>query len=171
VECLDQLLKLLDIAAKLAAVIISLCAFVISFVTLRRQVERDRRTIVPFLCLTYINEHDKHFEWVIENGGLGPAKIDSFRVFINGEEKTPSTDGVIFRDALNMPDMTVTEHCWFAGRDALPAGAKQTLLKIHFNKGELAKGKSLGEFGWKIQYSSFAGEPFDYEWPRITNSD
>lgn len=76
-----------NMAMTIAAVIISLCALFVSFAEVRIMREQQKASLYPYLTIGQ-SYNDAGYGLYLYNKGIGPASINSFRVFDHSQHFT-----------------------------------------------------------------------------------
>jgi len=154
--------------------IVAICALFIT--TWQTTVTRrhNRLSVKPHL-VTWVNDHkdDEWFTITVElmNNGLGPALINSFKVFYEGKEIGTNEN----RQALDVKIKSIFEeqkgvlklHFAILGKDfSFPSAQRKALLSIstpiHMGFDKIPYQEFVDKFDLEIEYRSMYGNKFTF---------
>lgn len=119
-----------------AGVVVALCALGLTIWQAHIARKHNKLSVRPHLC-TWRNSDDNKgsFQVLLMNNGLGPAFIESFDVYLDGE-LIPGNYEEPIRELLRrlFPDEKYTSHQAFVGKHhAMPANSKLEIVRFAFD--------------------------------------
>ena len=117
----------MDRYLSMAAAVGAICAVAIAVYQAALAREQQRASAWPFLYQSNSYLTGQAYTRQIENQGVGPARVRSFRVLVDGK---PAHDwNAVVRALINQPDSGLV-YSSFSRRSVIPAGATRVLLTI-----------------------------------------
>lgn len=156
-----------DVIATSAA-IIALASLYVAIRQTELARKHNRLSVRPFIAIYRKQFKGQPIEYSIENRGIGPAIVKSFRVLVNGNEISASDGNIIYEamDALEIERSHVGGHL-FGTNEVLKAGQEVVVLRFPKSGDEEAIQKDLlnklSRMKFRIQYESMYEEKFEHE--------
>lgn len=166
----------------IADTIIAGSAVALTLYTINATHRHNRLSVTP-----HLTGHDSRnatnegvtFTCDIRNSGLGPARIKSFTLFLDGKPFTTPDDNpveAIFKELLNGKAQYVLKRTWWARKNrnglSLIAGQSVSFCEVFFpalTKADEEKVNDLAKrMALRIEYESFYGEHFVFESEHLT---
>ena len=111
----------------LAAGVGALCAVAVSLYQTALAREQQRASAWPYVAQSNSYVTGRPYERLVENEGIGPARVRSFRVLV--DDRPVATWGAAVRALTDLPDSNVVYSSLGRG-SVLPPGAGRTLLQL-----------------------------------------
>lgn len=148
---------LLDRVLSGAAMLVAICSLAIAVYEARMTREHDKLSVWPYV--TASNSYSgRDYTFTVTNVGLGPARIRSFQVLVDG---TPQKSwGAVARRFVAKPDSMQSVYSSFGRGSVLLPGAKSTLFAISpgLAAREFAQHASTPQMNVRICYCSLYDE-------------
>ncbi|MEO1652862.1 MAG: hypothetical protein AAFU64_04915 [Bacteroidota bacterium] len=143
-----------DLIVAASAVVISLCALVVSLYEAQLMRKHEKANLWPYLHLDIAYSNDG-FRLELQNRGTGPAKIKG-AVFLHNGKVFKNWDELI--NQLMPTGHKITYSIYKVNSfsyQVLPAGEQIILFKVPWNEETRAFVKKVGEIEYELCYCSF----------------
>ena len=141
----------------LTAILISLCALVVSFYEVRIMRTQQKASVWPFVVMGQ-QYSGKGFAVEAANKGLGPSKIESVRVWVRGKQVNELDQ--IFEELLG-PDHGITYNDFGVNginKSVLEPGYNKPLFRLNWTDATREIQKKLYLINIEVVYSSILGD-------------
>ncbi|HEY6940988.1 hypothetical protein [Dokdonella sp.] len=152
------------------ALAVSVFALALGAYQTRLMQSQARASVWPYLSIgyTYSNNVDRDaFIWTVNNNGVGPAKVETVRMTLDGK---PMRDWEQVLLALGAPSTSPSMATSSIGGEVIPPNTNRetTVVPIRLNEREVAKRFKLAEhrLGMDICYCSVYDECWIAHWQR-----
>lgn len=159
-----------DKIVSLSAILISLMTLaVLSYQTslMRKQ---QRLSVLPYLSIGNYGTNTPNYKFVLENSGIGPAFIESIKIFYKGKVYKKDFAQFLISDIPEMDSVNNVYHSNIYEGVLIPSGRKINLLQIDNSLEDALKFNKVLEmlykngFGFELVYRS----AYDEKW-KITH--
>lgn len=141
----------------LTAIVISICALVVSFYEVRIMRTQQKASVWPYVIMED-QYSGKGFAVEASNKGLGPSKIESVRVWVKGKQVNELDD--IFVELVG-PDHGITYNDFTVNninKSVLEPGYSKPLFRLNWTDATREIQKNLYLINIEVIYSSILGD-------------
>ncbi len=164
----DAKTSITSLSVPIASVIVAFIALLLAIYEGRAQRQHNRLSVRPKLGLSVSTATDSEDAYIsLENSGLGPALIKSFRLLVDDKDvrEIGLKNWTEVTKVLGLPQGAIYSYVGKGG--VFPAGEKVKIVSVSFREKENPKERikqirdAFRRLGFHIKYSSFYNEPFE----------
>jgi len=146
-----------ELIVAFTAILISVCALVVSFYEVRIMRTQQKASVWPFVTMGE-QYNSKGFALLAANKGIGPAKVESLKVWVKGKQVKELDD--IFTELIG-PDHGITYNDYGVhgiNGSVLEAGYEKPLFNLNWTEATREVQKKLFLINVEVIYSSILGD-------------